>query len=322
MNRLKIVWIFSVFLVACGNDSSTNEGVFIDSAVEGITFSYDDVSGTTDSSGTFTYVEGTEVTFSVGGIVLGSATGRSFITPLSLVPGATDETDPHVVNIARFLQTLDDDDNPDNGITLNQALLSEAGSLSINFDQSLDAFANDVNVQSVVSSLTSFNNTGQRTLVSADDALEHLQESLASIANSGDSYEYGTIAIVGADTSTIGTSLLVEDVVYGREDLTNLEESVVITGRGIIVNAKGSDSIFTHDSYTEGFILSVGAGAISMTVIDGEQQFDYTCTVCNTTLNVNTRQLTFSNSIVYNVNGGEELMLNGIITWNASDEDL
>jgi hypothetical protein len=66
-----------------GSDSTTatatatetetvSTGVFIDSAVEGLQYETSTQSGTTNSLGEYDYLAGETVTFSIGGIVLGS----------------------------------------------------------------------------------------------------------------------------------------------------------------------------------------------------------------------------------------------------------
>ena len=91
-------------------------------------------SGLTNTSGEYQYLSGETVTFSLGGITLGSAIGGSQITPLDLI-GATSVDDAkergltdHLTNLLLFLQSLDRDHNPDNGIDLtdlDEALVNE-----------------------------------------------------------------------------------------------------------------------------------------------------------------------------------------------------
>ena len=90
-------------------------GRFLDSPVEGIDYTSGGVSGTTDSSGTSQYTQGQKVSFSVGDVTIGSGTPAEVMTPVDLVSGGNTDS-AEVVNIARFLKTLDDDGNPDNGI--------------------------------------------------------------------------------------------------------------------------------------------------------------------------------------------------------------
>src|SRR5690606_38028911 len=77
--------------------------------------------GKTDDDGRFSYEEGESVSFSVGGIELGSAAGRAVITPADLIPDAG-AGDAAVLNIARLLQSLDADGNLLNGIQISAAM--------------------------------------------------------------------------------------------------------------------------------------------------------------------------------------------------------
>ena len=126
-----IYLLLAVFLAACGGGGGsapaatsppppppppvTSAGVFLDSAVEGLTYqSGSNSPGTTDANGMFTYTVGETLTFSVGGVELGTLPdGAPVISPLDF--GAAAE------NIARFLQTLDADGDPSNGIDLTAA---------------------------------------------------------------------------------------------------------------------------------------------------------------------------------------------------------
>ena len=89
-------------------------GVFLDSEVEGLTYqSGGNPPGVTDQNGTFVYTPGQPISFSVGGVQLGSLDdGDAVCTPNDfMVPE----------NIARFLQSLDADNDPSNGIDLTAA---------------------------------------------------------------------------------------------------------------------------------------------------------------------------------------------------------
>lgn len=95
-------------------------GQFIDAKVSGLSYKSDSqLDSLTDVDGTFKYVEGESVTFSVGGIALGSAVGKSIVTPVDLVAGASELADPlaneTVIKILRLLQTLDSDGELDDG---------------------------------------------------------------------------------------------------------------------------------------------------------------------------------------------------------------
>ena len=127
------------FVAACGSSGggagspTVKKGVFLDSAVEGLKYESGGQSGITDVNGTFSYEEGQSIRFSLGGIVIGEAVAQSVMTPVELVEGAKDETHPIVVNIGRFLQSLDDDGDPTNGIKISQNIRTLAEGQIFNF---------------------------------------------------------------------------------------------------------------------------------------------------------------------------------------------
>lgn len=147
-------------------------GVFIDAAVQGLGFSSASFSGHTDAHGRFDYAPGERVTFTLGRSTLGSAAGADVVTPMALF-GTSDETDQRVVNIARLLQSLDADGNPDNGIVLDDAVQTAAAAVGpIDFNQSTAAFAADP----LVLDLLRRARGGAATLVTIERALGHLRD--------------------------------------------------------------------------------------------------------------------------------------------------
>mgnify|MGYP000013501413 CR=1 FL=1 len=93
-------------------------GVFLDSVVSGAGFeTTSGLGGTTNPAGEFQYLPGDLVVFSIGNIELPPVPGDDFVTPLQM--GTTGEiNDPRVINILRLLQSIDNDGNPDNEITI------------------------------------------------------------------------------------------------------------------------------------------------------------------------------------------------------------
>lgn len=165
------------FTPAKNNQNSSpliQTGVFIDSAVEGLRYRTGNLHGFTDSKGTFKYINGNEVSFYVGDIFIGKAKGNTIITPVDLIADTDDPTHPTVTNIARFLQTLDDDNIPLNGIKITSAATNLAKGKSISFAQSEGDFTNDANVQIIVSELTAATESGARSLILASAAQRHL----------------------------------------------------------------------------------------------------------------------------------------------------
>jgi hypothetical protein len=188
----KQIWLTAALLLtltACGGggDSTTatatatatetvSTGVFIDSAVEGLQYETATRSGTTNSLGEYDYLAGETVTFSIGGIVLGSTIAGPVVTPLSLVPDATSATNPVVTNIVRLLLSLDSDGDPDNGITISSDVTTAANDLAVDFSVA------DLSADDGITSL--LNNIQSLTLVSESVAQNHFNQTLAVQAKS------------------------------------------------------------------------------------------------------------------------------------------
>ncbi len=183
MYRKAIPFVFSAFvLAACGGGGGGDgdeapsgstppgqqpagkTGQLIDSAVAGVNYTTATFSGKTDANGEYLFTEGETVVFQIGQIVFPAIAAKGVITPLDLA-GSQDINDPKVINIARLLQTLDDDQNPSNGIVIPDS----AGPASVNFDQSVADF--EAQVESVLG----------LTLVSQTSAMTHLQQELNAL---------------------------------------------------------------------------------------------------------------------------------------------
>lgn len=183
-------------LAACGGGDggdgapdTTISGRFLDAAVEGLSYRTTKWEGLTDGEGRFTCDAGETIRFSVGNIVLGSAPAKEILTPVDLVAGATDERHPWVVNRTRFLVTLDQDGDPENGITLSDAAHEAAVGWSINFDQPAENFANTPSLSSFLDVLNAKENSCgsvHHSLVSEESARDHLNRTLASLSMNTD----------------------------------------------------------------------------------------------------------------------------------------
>ncbi len=159
-----------------GGGSGPPSGNFLDSAVSGLTYTSGTLVGTTDSNGRFRYRPGQQVMFAVGDLVIGLGPGAPIMTPVDLEGFATDETNEVVINIARFLQTLDFDQDPDNGIEITEAVQMAASGVNIDFTQSVANF--ETLEQADVDTITAVLPGGSRTLVPAAQAQAHLASTL------------------------------------------------------------------------------------------------------------------------------------------------
>lgn len=245
--RAVFLFLSSIVLIACGGggdgDSEPDvvQGQFIDSIVIGLRYSTPTTSGLTNDQGRFNYRAGETVRFYVGDVFIGEAKGQAVITPVELVSGAVDENNDQVINIAIFLQSIDDDGNEANGIRITAAANDEAAGRMVDFMQTASAFDADGSIQTLIGSMIASNGAAH-ALVSRDQARSALRGNLlgllvgeyrgtfagndtgnwvAMVDASGDitgtstSNEYGSDAISGTLSSsgeasisgTVGTSV-------------------------------------------------------------------------------------------------------------------
>ncbi len=185
--RLTASWLILlsalvVFGCSSGGDGGSvlQTGVFTDAFVSGLDYRGPaTLAGTTNAQGQFSYRPGDTITFSIGSLVLGSATGAAQMTPLSITSGAASASDQRVNNKLVLLQTLDQDGDLNNGIQITAAAraIVSAQASSINFDQTTAAFS-----ASLSTLMTALNGAGVftdaayrglRTVKSATRALDH-----------------------------------------------------------------------------------------------------------------------------------------------------
>lgn len=159
----------SILLSACGDSRSDSDntisenddpppeiltGQFVGTPVSGLRYATPSQSGVTGASGSFNYLSGEEVTFYVGDLLLGSATGKTLISLFDLVPNARAFSDrgeiidalvndihfQAVFNIARLLQSLDYDADVSNGITITDSMAAYFEADALNFYTDLIVF--------------------------------------------------------------------------------------------------------------------------------------------------------------------------------------
>lgn len=147
-------------------------GVFSDSPIENIAFRTDSQSGFTDSDGTFLYLDGETVTFSIGGIDLPAITAASLLTP-KLMGSSGRIDDPIVLNILRLLQSLDVDGNPDNGIEISDQAHTVADAMTVDFD--------DPDFDTAVTNLVANSGATRTALISSGQALAHFNDSIDNL---------------------------------------------------------------------------------------------------------------------------------------------
>jgi hypothetical protein len=200
ITRLLLVGLAAGGIVACGGGSSSSSdnpspnvltGTFIDSAVGNIGYRTETRSGTTNSAGEFRYLEGETVVFFIGDLELPPVEAKMVVTPLEIAQ--TDDVNNRIViNLARLLQSLDEDGDPSNGITIPANAATVA--VPLNFDQPVNDFEQSPAVSTMVANSGSVNTS----LKDAGDAVAHLSDSLDTLNRS----------IIGAWRATQGMVVL------------------------------------------------------------------------------------------------------------------
>lgn len=250
-----VVLSFSLSLGLCacgggggGGSASTQSGQFFDALVSGLEYSGGGLSDVTDEAGVFRYEPGQDVTFFLGDIVLGTLSPQALLSPVDLEETAEDYDDStRVLNIARFLQTLDSDMEPANGIQITQAVRDAAVGLQIDFETAdLDS---DPVVQGIIGQLTS------NPIVSEAAALQHAHAWLAA-SRAG---EYS-----GTFESTAGPALSGQ----WRLSVGNTGEITMIVSDGT-GNSGGSSQVAADGSFTVVLVEGTFIGQIQASQVQG-----------------------------------------------------
>ena len=134
-------------LSACGGSDTPAPvtGQFLDSAVQGIDYAAGSAAkATTNAKGEFLCAGTEPVSFTVGGLAIGTAPCAGTVTPLTLAGGTNVRADA-VVNRLLTLQLLDEDNNPGNGIQLAAPIKTALNGRSLDFGASASAFNTALN---------------------------------------------------------------------------------------------------------------------------------------------------------------------------------
>jgi hypothetical protein len=169
------------------------------------------------------------VKFYVGDILVGETTPKAILTPRDLVVGANIDN-PIVLNISRFLLSLDEDDDPTNGIFIPQSVIDNAIGMTIDFTTVGTATLDGLIMQI----------TAKTTVVTDLEAQVHLTETILNLfagtyqgTYDGDEKGTWTVTIDGSGNIT------------GSGFSTTYQFTFGVTGS---VNANGSMSLAASGS--------------------------------------------------------------------------
>lgn len=226
--KLLVIAGAAALLTACGgsssssgkktNDNSSNTptaiGVLSDSPVDGVGYQTSGgKTGITQDGGKFNYTLGDTVTFTLGEFILGSykpTRADETVTPIELTHAISDTTqrDFAVTNLLVLLQSLDEDGDPNNGITINAGVTFSADSLTL-----IDDPATFATNQDLIDALPEGG-----TVVSPEDANAHFNaqraKDLAGIYYASD---FHAVLRINSDRGYIVGQLKEEDGAVGIE---------------------------------------------------------------------------------------------------------
>ncbi|MDT8363301.1 MAG: adhesin [Nitrosomonas sp.] len=134
MVKLLVSGLFIFGLSACGNDAhvktEASKNIFqgaatgvltAGAAIEGVSYSATSgASGVTDAKGTFKFNYGDRIQFQLGKLTLGDVEGSTLISPIELAGSNARKRQ----NLLILLQSLDTDNDPENGITISESASS------------------------------------------------------------------------------------------------------------------------------------------------------------------------------------------------------
>lgn len=153
-------------------------GQFVDAPVNGLRYWTWTQEGVTGTEGGFWYYPGEYVGFSIGKAFIGYAPADQRISPLDLLT-SSDTADPPVVNMARLLQSLDADGEPNGSIDITsgsvaalEGAMKALGLAALNFN-------NTGQMDALIAKAVLLGNTAGLPLVqvSAADAIARLEAS-------------------------------------------------------------------------------------------------------------------------------------------------
>ncbi len=224
-----------------GDSVSIGTGYYIDSAVAGVEYKCGKESGVTASDGKFTFEKGKDCSFNVAGVEIRKVEATKLVDKVKIV-----EDKPEV---AAFLQSIDIDGNPSNGIDIKPEVLKvlkEAlkNHTTVPTDDNLTNVVNEVK-----NSVTEF----KGEVVTREKAMQHVKGSQESVVK--ELLGGKTFYVVGQDEdggSYIGEIKFNQDVTQDNwKDLTEImkglddgesgRDDIIIDGNTLVFSKGTSD---------------------------------------------------------------------------------
>ncbi|HGY08680.1 MAG TPA: hypothetical protein ENK37_01300, partial [Oceanithermus profundus] len=265
-----------LLIAACGGGSGggLKTGHFVDGPVEGLKYATATQSGKTSANGAFRYKMGETVRFYVGDVLIGEAAGAPEVSPFDLAGIEPPQTGVQVrralnaierskaatpfevaINIAVFLQTLDEDGDPSNGIKIPEAMHTLASGVSLDFQLQWNAFPKDFPLRKLMAAGRGAGLWGgHRAIRKPALALGALYQGL------GLAPEVYVIASVAEDTDADGTVDYREAYAYDADgnrmqaDYDDDGDGTVDYRRAYAYDASGNPTLYEEDLNGDGML--------------------------------------------------------------------
>lgn len=224
MNKI-LISLFSgmmiLFLSACNEGSISPKqvtGTFLDSAVQGLNYTCSSgVSGITDALGAYKCNDGDNVSFFIGTMALATLRASSTpFTPFTIFPNNFEAA----INLGQLLQTLNINNDSANGINLDSNLIESLNGQIINFTSS--------NFD------TSMSNILGKSLVSEEDALDHLNTTLEGLGLPRESIPDVTPPVLSASTQSFTTTVGIPITLSIVSAIDNRDASITVVQTGSV----------------------------------------------------------------------------------------
>jgi hypothetical protein len=332
-----VPFLYVLFFVGCEAESlgkSSDSFLFgrlFDDAVEGVEYESAGTRGTTSSDGTFKYKRNTIVTFTVGGVTVGQMpTGLIKSDKIVFLPdlAQTDRNDTNnsqVVNTARFLQSLDADGNPSNGITIPASVRASLAGSTLDLTSDLTTEGN----------LNTAVTTAGKTLIDEDKAIAHI--------------EYVLQKELGLDVDTVPPAppeRASNSALVTNSDTTNVTIIGEPTSKIFINNVQSSQTIGSDGTQSVALDTSGADGTKNFTLFLQDDKDKNSTTLSlgvlkdsiapvftsSATVSVNENQTgaldvdaTDANSLTYSISGTDASALSinastGVLTFNSAPD--
>jgi hypothetical protein len=196
-----LIILLTMLFVACGGGGGsdgptiTGSGHFVDGPVQGLSYQTKSVSGKTDLNGGFKYVPGEDITFSYGGVDLGTAPATDLMTPWDLVKQDDLElAEQALINMLRLIQSLDQNEDHSDGVQLFDLSDIIINVSNINFNQGILAFEQDYNLRIYLTNILN-----SIILIDIQEAIRNFEDSL-------EEFEITIPIIINPDTDGDGVA--------------------------------------------------------------------------------------------------------------------